>query len=185
MKINVEMLTITAVFIATAVAVGFAFALVPNLELISTVIFLGGYIHGKGYGTLIGFFSGFLFSALNPWGTSLAYPVLMLAQIISFGIIGLAGGTVRFIINPINVGIKGIIVFGVSGFLLTLFYDFITSIAGFLPLGFSINMMKKVLIAGIPFSLVHIFINTLIFIILIPSIIKTFSKVSLFKKYLL
>ncbi|MCK4965437.1 hypothetical protein KAS50_00315 [bacterium] len=183
MKINTEMLTVSAVYISCAAALGFVFAVVPNVELMTAVIFLGGYIHGSRYGTVIGLFAAFLWSVLNPWGSGLAYPTLLVSQVLGMGVIGFSGGLIRLIVPPVNIGIKGIIVLGLSGFVLTLFYDVITSFGGFLPLGFNWSMIKGVLIAGIPFTLIHVSVNTAIFIVLVPALIKAFRKISLLEKY--
>ena len=79
-----------------------------------TTIFTGGYIFGPAFGGVIGTASRFLFSALNPWGSGLAFPPLIMAQSFYFGITGLAGGIRIFL-------------YGLSGGLLTVLYHLFVS----------------------------------------------------------
>jgi len=147
MKSNIEYLSVSAVFIACAVSIGFVLSAIPNLELMTSIIFLSGYILGSVCGLFIGFFSAVLWSSLNPWGSGLAYPSLFAAQILGFTLIGFSGGVIRLIVNPLRIGLRSLMIFGVSGFIVTAFYDVITNLGSILLSGFDYNMMKNILIA--------------------------------------
>ena len=83
-------LAFTALFAALAAALGFAGALVPNVELITLAVFLGGVATGVGAGIAIGVIAEFVFSILNPLGPAL--PFVFAAQLLGMGIAGAAGG---------------------------------------------------------------------------------------------
>ncbi len=52
---------------ALCVVIGFLFVPLPNIELITLFVFLGGYLYGVSNGLIIGVFSEFIYSAFNPW----------------------------------------------------------------------------------------------------------------------
>jgi len=74
--------------------IGLILTPIPNIELITLFIFLGGYIYRIKNGIIIGTVGGFLFSAVNPWGSGLAFPPLIVSQMIGFGLAGLTGALV-------------------------------------------------------------------------------------------
>ena len=79
-----------AAFVAITVVLGYVFAFIPNVELVTASIFLSGYLLGSKKGVLIGIVAEFLFSLLNPYGA--ANPPLLLAQLIAMAIVGYSGG---------------------------------------------------------------------------------------------
>lgn len=92
-----------------------------------TTIFTGGYIFGPAFGGVIGTASRFLFSALNPWGSGLAFPPLIMAQSFYFGITGLAGGIMIPHISSFRKNNIRIFLYGLSGGLLTVLYHLFVS----------------------------------------------------------
>ncbi|MCH8286993.1 ECF transporter S component, partial [candidate division KSB1 bacterium] len=84
----------TGLYTAACVVIGLILTPLPNIELITLFVFLGGYIYGIKQGVIIGTTGGFLFSALNPWGSGLAFPPLIVSQVIGFGLAGLTGALI-------------------------------------------------------------------------------------------
>lgn len=182
--IKTDYLSMSAVFIATAVSLGFVLSTIPNLELMTLSIFLSGYVLGKFYGSFVGFFSAILWSSLNPWGSGLAYPSLFASQILGFSVTGFSGGFVRLITNPLKIRSIGLIILGSSGFILTLFYDVITNLGSIFLSGFNFNTIRNILIASIPLSSFHIILNTLLFLTLLPILIKKLAQIGYLDKYM-
>lgn len=156
------------IFIALVLGVGYALALVPNVELVTAMIFLSGVLMGVKRGIFVGIIGEFLFSALNPVGSGLLFPPMLITQVISMGFIGAVGGLLRqYIINwkpkPINV-----IVIGAVSFTITLIYDIFVSLAFPISAGFNFKETIGVVITGIAFSVIHLIVNTIIFITLVP-----------------
>lgn len=157
------------IFIALVLGVGYALALVPNVELVTAMIFLSGVLMGVKRGIFVGIIGEFLFSALNPVGSGLLFPPMLITQVISMGFIGAVGGLLRqYIINwkpkPINV-----IVIGAVSFTITLIYDIFVSLAFPISAGFNFKETIGVVVAsGIAFSVIHLIVNTIIFITLVP-----------------
>jgi hypothetical protein len=152
-------LAFTALFAALSAALGFAGALIPNIELITLSVFLGGVATGVGHGFVIGALSEIVFSTLNPLGPALPY--VFVAQVIGMGIAGAVGGLVA----PRLVRIaerKRPLLLGVIGFLVTLFYDVLTNFA----LGVHMGPILTTFLGGLAFSLIHLAGNTLLFAVL-------------------
>ena len=128
MKRSAALLSYISLYTALCVVVGFLFAWIPNVELITLLIFLGGYFFGMGYGLLIGAVAYFIFSAFNPWGSGLAFPPLLFAQIISFSVTGLCGGIIARIPFKRTFNWLQWSVFGLCGGTVTLFYHVLASL---------------------------------------------------------
>ncbi|MFH1313972.1 MAG: hypothetical protein ABIJ00_12210 [Candidatus Eisenbacteria bacterium] len=146
-----------AVLIAAAIALGYLLSGVPNVEGMSAVTFLAGCLLGAGAGALVGAVSIALFSVLNPLGPAL--PHVLAAQVAGMSLVGVSGDLWRrlaaFVPRP------EILAAGL-GALLTVVYGVLADY------GFAVSMGRwkdpwPVIIAGIPFSTVHIISNAVIF----------------------
>lgn len=145
-----------AVLVALAVALGFALIHVPNVELITLMVFSSGHLLGRRIGLLVGAVSMGLFTTLNPLGMPVV--PLALTQVTAMALIGLLGGQTRSWVKRAPAWAR----LALCGLLATMFYDLITNLVMALSLGM-IGQLTKVLIAGLSFSLLHMISNTVIF----------------------
>jgi hypothetical protein len=146
-----------AMLIALAVALGYLLAAVPNVEAISAVSFFSGYLLGAATGALVGALSILLFSVLNPLGP--AFPAVVAAQVLAMGSIGACGHVWRRVITLVG---KAEFFAAAFGAVLTLAYGVLADY------GFAVSMGRwrdplPVIAAGLPFSVIHIVSNGLIF----------------------
>jgi len=165
-------ITVLAACIALGVALGYLFAVVPNVELVTTTVFLSGYLLGPLYGALAGALTEAIYSSFNPYG---AAPVhLWIAQVLSFALTGALGGWIAKcgIQHPVRQSIT----FGLSGLFCTAFYALATSFAFFLMAGKTTEVLIAGLIQGMGFYIVHIISNTILFSALLPILIKRLKK---------
>jgi hypothetical protein len=150
-------LSTAAVFVAAGVAVGYLLAGVPNVEGISAVSFFAGYRLGAGTGAVVGGLSMGIFSLFNPLGPPLV-PVLV-AQIAGMAMIGASGR----LWGRFALGVRfAEMLAAAMGALLTFLYGILTDY------GFAVSIGRwkeplPVIAAGLPFSVVHIVSNGLIF----------------------
>lgn len=148
---------VTAVLIALGVTLGLLLFAVPNVEGISAVSFFSGAVLGAGGGALVGGVSMGLFSLLNPLGPA-AFPVL-LAQVVGMALVGGSGAVwLRLVRAPGRAAVLA----GLSGGVLTFVYDVLTNY------GFAVLMGRwrdplPFIAAGIPFSIMHVVSNAVIF----------------------
>jgi len=170
---RLKIVTLTALFSAGSAAVGFLFMAVPNVEGFTAMLFVGGWVLGLRYGSLSALIAGLLYFGLNPMGM---FPPLLVAQILGSVPVGLAGGVLQKVAFD-NWGNR--VLLGGVAFSLTVWYDLLTNLAYPLTVGYDSNGIRAVLLAGIPFSLIHITVNILIFILVVPYLLKVVKRVQL------
>lgn len=166
----------TGLYTAVCVVIGLILTPIPNIELITLFVFLGGYIYGIKNGVIIGAVGGFLFSAVNPWGSGLAFPPLIVAQVIGFGFAGISGAVVYKITFTMSNGKLKTVLFGLCGGVLTVLYHLLISIFTSELAGFSITQAGIYLAGGVLFGLWHIISNVIFFSFLSPLLIRAASR---------
>ena len=165
-----------SIFCAMAIAMGYSLMMVPNIELITVIIFLSGVILNIRWGVLVGFVAMGIYSGLNPLGSGLSFPPLFFAQIIGMAICGAIGGLLRpfFYIKKYN--LSTLILLGLSGFLVTFIYDALTLISYPLFSGLGYAGIVASLIKGLGFTLLHEISNIFIFLITVPRVVQFLKK---------
>jgi hypothetical protein len=143
-----------------AVALGFLLMAIPNVELITLVVFVSGSILGVRGGALVGVVSILIYSIANPMGT--AVPLVTVSQALGQGIVGASGAAAPLIRRLSNRRVVRSAMFAAAGVLVTLQYDLLTNLA----LGVSVGSVGPVVVAGMVFSLVHFASNAMIFFFL-------------------
>jgi hypothetical protein len=154
-----QKIILIALFTALAVVLGYLMAAVPNIELMTLTVFLGGMLTGFRCGALIGILSILIFSMFNPYGAAL--PPLLAAQMAGFALIGAAGGLLRGTVRR-----YGMAAAAIAGLSVTLFYDILTTLASaYITLGSEsfVDGLIGFFAASAVFILIHTGVNTLIF----------------------
>ena len=161
-----------AIFSAVAIGMGFSLMLIPNIELITVVVFLSGLYLGIRWGGVVGMTSMAIYSGMNPMGSGLSFPPLFAMQIIGMSLTGIIGGLVRpfFFVKQFNVFLISSL--AILGFTVTLIYDMLTLIAYPIAAGLGFSGMLAALIKGLGFTLLHEISNAIVFVVSIPRIIK-------------
>ena len=158
---------------ALAVAGGYCLAGVPNVEVMTLIVFTSGWLTGMAGGASVGAIAMFVFTVANPYGA--AVPLLAAVQVLCMGFVGVCGGAWGRLWGegaaPVSPAALGLI-----GALLTFVYDLSTNVA----IGISFSQIGPTLVAGIPFALIHILANGLIFALAGPHLIKGLASAGLF-----
>ncbi len=160
-----------ALFTALSVALGFLLAAIPNVELMTVTVFVSGIFCGARLGGIVGMLSIFFHSLLNPLGP--APPPLMAAQVAGFFMIGFAGGLLGPRLKPGRS--RMIVASAIIGFVLTLIYDVLTTLAtALIALGgdTSIEGVGGIFVAGAGFVAWHVGVNTAIFAVAVMPLVK-------------
>lgn len=150
------------IFVALAIALKLPILQIPNVEFFTFVVFSSGYLLGILEGGVVGGLSILIYTTFNPYG----FPPLpiALAQIFSMIFIGVFGGVIFKAGLVIWVKLTTLILMGFVGVVLTLVYDLFTNLA----VAYVVGQFIPVMLAAIPFSLIHIGSNALIFVVLAP-----------------
>ncbi len=161
-----------SIFTAMAIGLGFSLIMVPNVELITVIVFLAGLTLGIGWGALVGATAELIFSVLNPFGSGLIFPPLLLAQVLSMTIIGITGGLLRPLFFVRQLSKNKIILLAICGFILTFLFDSLTTLSYPLSAGFDLTQTIGLYISGIGFTILHQVSNAIIFTIGIPRVVN-------------
>ena len=161
-----------ATFCAVAIGMGFSLMLMPNIELITVVVFLSGLYLGIRWGGVVGMTSMAIYSGMNPMGSGLSFPPLFAMQIIGMSLTGIIGGLVRpfFFVKQFNVFLISSL--AILGFTVTLIYDMLTLIAYPIAAGLGFSGILAALIKGLGFTLLHEISNAIVFVVSIPRVVK-------------
>jgi hypothetical protein len=161
-----------SVFAAVSVGLGFSLLMIPNVEFISIVVFISGVTLGIGWGIVVGGTAEFIFSTLNPFGSGLLFPPLLLGQVLGMITIGAAGGLLRPLFFRKTFSVKIIFIAGVFGFILTFIFDSLTTLSYPLSAGYDWPQTLALYLSGLAFTLLHQISNAIIFSVGIPGIMR-------------
>jgi uncharacterized membrane protein len=167
-KEHIRWIARTGIFTALAVSLGYLLFFIPNVELISATIFASGWLFGMSVGASVGGLSFAIFSLFNPLGASL--PPLFIAQVFGGVLLGISGHLFKIVLAPLSLFFK-VVLLGIVGGFLTLIYDIITNVGGFIAFTTEKTFFAY-LISGIVFSVLHIVSNVLIFTVLLFPLLK-------------
>ncbi|MCF7823809.1 MAG: hypothetical protein K9N35_06505 [Candidatus Marinimicrobia bacterium] len=156
-------LALMSLWIGLISTVGVVFAFIPNMELVTLTAFLGGIALGPGKGFLVAMLGEALFSAINPIGSGLGFPILYLFQIAGIGLSGLSGGLLaKWLISKESVLTKSIIM-GFLGLILTFIFDLLTALSFPLSAGMTEGTLLATIGTGMLFFVMHMVSNTILF----------------------
>jgi hypothetical protein len=161
-----------AIFCALAIGMGFSLMMVPNVELITVIVFLSGLTLRWKWGALVGSTAIFIYSGMNPMGSGLSFPPLFIMQIFAMALIGSLGGWLRHIFFVKEMNAFNLVGLALVGFFSTLMYDVFTLIAYPLAAGLGLPGIMAALVKGLGFTLLHEISNAVVFVIAIPNVVK-------------
>jgi hypothetical protein len=143
---------------------------IPNFEVLTLVVFCSGVLLGVRDGMLVGALSELIYSVLNPYGA--AHPLITVAQVMGVAVAGAAGGVAARVGLPATgVAVRATLL-TVAAIGLTGLFDLLTNLA----VGVVQGQVLVTLMGGIPFSLVHIGTNVLLFGLLGTPLVGVFAR---------
>ncbi|MFQ6605001.1 MAG: hypothetical protein ACE5D8_05530 [Fidelibacterota bacterium] len=160
-----------ALFSAVAIGGGFGLVFIPNIEVISVIVFLSGVTLGVRWGFIVGVVSETVFSVMNPLGSGLLFPPLLVAQITGFAIIGITGGLTRRLFWHTGFSPSRRLQAGVFGVLLTFVYDTLTTLSYPVSVGMDWQSTTGVYLTGMALVFIHILSNFFVFSLAVPLVI--------------
>jgi len=176
-------IALISMFTSLSVVLAYTLASLPNIELFTLSIFLGGFIMGKKEGLFIGTLSAIIFVFFNPYGVS---PLPLLTyQVAHYTLVGLAGALTHDFLKGRDFfqpekdlyTFPLMLLFGFIGALLTISYDLITSFIDTLYIYGTLDVFIPYFLTGIVFTTIHEIGNTLGFIFILPGLIQLIHKI--------
>ncbi|MHA1860339.1 MAG: ECF transporter S component [Candidatus Asgardarchaeia archaeon] len=157
---------------ALAVVSGYALSMVPNVELMSFIVFTSGFLMGVWEGVAVALISTLIYTMWNPWGPPLL--PISLAQVVCEIVIGFSGGIYGKRKDKRNDSIM-VLETTILGAALTIFYDTLTNVAFAIAFDL-VDEIVYVLLTGIWYSSLHTFSNAIIFGTLTLPVYKAFKN---------
>jgi len=163
---------LASLLVVAAVSLGFALSAVPNVELLTFVVFLSGFLLGVRYGAVVGALSATLFSMLNPLGAGL--PPLVIAQALGqtvVGVVGALGGPL--VARTASRPLACVLATGM-GLVITVAFDAVTTAGAYVTFveEKSIGGLVKFGVGGLLFVGVHIVWNTALFAVALAPTVR-------------
>jgi hypothetical protein len=168
---NSRWVSITAIMTALALVGNYALVAVPNLELGSTVLFVTAYIFGAQMAVWSTLIMSLLFGIINPWGAFI--PQIWISQVVGWFYIVTIGSIMgrrgtngkRFEPKKWELAITGAIV--------TFIFEQVTNLGYSATFGVPFFLAVT---AAIPFTLIHIISNAVIFSQVVPMLDKALTR---------
>lgn len=153
-------------FSGTAIGAGYFLAGVANVELMTLITALCGATLGWRLGAACGAVAAGVYSLGSPYG--LPAPLLLAGQMAGLacaGVMGAWAGPVVLRAGAVGRRLRASLLAAAAGFAATLAFDLLTNLAitGTLDLP-----VWKVLAGAVPFVLIHVGVNTVVFALLFP-----------------
>ena len=171
-------IAMTSIFIALSIVLGYMLIYLPNIELITVMIFLSGFILGKKEGIVVGAFSSFIFCFLNPMGSS-QLP-LLIVQVVYYSLVGLTGAfTSGFLEKKSFFNSRDdlyiyqvMVIFAALGGVLTAIYSVFSEMAGYVQISAPGVPFLVYFMIGVPWTILHVVGNILGFVFVLPGLIQ-------------
>ncbi len=160
-----------SIFSALAIGAGYALLLVPNVELVTAIVFCAGVWLGIGWGLLVGGVAELIFSVMHPFGSGLAVPPLLLTQVTAMSLAGFTGGLLRPFLQNWKNSFSGKLSLALIGFILTFIYDSLTTLSFPVSAGFDWPQTVAIYLSGLGFTILHQVSNAIVFAVGVPQII--------------
>ncbi len=169
---------ITLISLFAALAIGMSYTLAPliNIEVMSVILFIAGFLYGKYVGIFVGLISSAIYYGWNPFGVP-ALPIYI-ACVGCMTFIGFIGGSLKFSetqSTKINYSKSTIGKFAFIGFAYTLLFDILTNLV-FAYCYYGGNVMFA-FIYGFPFMLIHLISNSIIFALLVIPVYNAVTSI--------
>ena len=164
-------ISITAIMTALALVGNYALVSVPNLELGSSILFVTAYIFGASMAIWSTLIMSLLFGIINPWGGFI--PQIWLSQVVGWFYIVVTGSIMGRAskdgkrVEPRKWELA------ITGAVVTFIFEQVTNI------GYSVTFGVPFVIAvtaAIPFTILHIISNTIIFSQVVPMLDSALTR---------
>jgi hypothetical protein len=163
--------SITAIMTALALVGNYALVTIPNLELGSTVLFVTAFIFGPYMAIWSTLIMSLLFGVINPWGGFI--PQIWLSQVIGWFYI-VAIGSIMGRKNKDGKRLEPRMwELAITGAVVTFIFDQVTNLGYSATFGvpFAVSF-----IAAVPFTVVHVVSNAVIFSQVVPMLDKALTN---------
>ncbi|MCK4484931.1 MAG: hypothetical protein KAU89_08900 [Candidatus Thorarchaeota archaeon] len=160
-----QRVSITSIMTALALVGNYSLVGIPNVELGSTILFTTAFVFGFPMGVTCVLLMSIIYASFNPWGPFV--PHIWLTQVIGWLFMVAVGAIMGNRVTENSSGEPQRQELAGVGAFVTVFYDLITTLG--YSWAFSVPY-SVALISLLPFMIIHVVSNTLIFAAVTPRI---------------
>ena len=164
---------LASLLVAMIFAAGQALSGIPNVELVTTLAFVAGYLLGPVVGAGVGAAGMGAHSLFNVMGT--VVPPVWLAQVASFALVGAAGGLLGPAIARTRGGVRAAILAAVIGAALVIVYQLAVNVVAFHTFTNDVDVWVYVW-GGIAFGAVQVAWNAAVFGAAVPPMLRVLAR---------
>ncbi len=152
---------LSALLTALVFVAGQALAGVPNVELVTVLVFVAGYLLGPALGAVVGAAGMGAHSLLNVMGA--VAPPVWVAQFVCYAVVGLVGGMLGPVLARMRRRGLASVLAAATGAALALFYQLVINAVTFFVFSSGVSVWVYVW-GGIAFGAVQVAWNTAVFL---------------------
>lgn len=160
---------LTALIFAT----GQALAGIPNVETVTFLSFVSGFLLGPLPGTLVGACAMGAHSLFNPLGS--APPPVLVSQVVCYGAVGLAGALAGPMIVGLRSRVAAVVASVVAGGACVMVYQLVINVVSFKTFTSDVPLWTYVW-GGIAFGAIQLLWNALLFGAALPPTLRVLSR---------
>ena len=168
-----RIILLASLLVAMMIAVGVALAPIPNVELVTALAFVSGYLLGPGLGAVVGAVGMGAHSLFNVLGA--VAPPVWFAQMGCFGLIGVVGGLFGPPLSNMRNRTRAAVMSGLVGSALVVVYQLVVNIVAFYTFTSDVDVWVYVW-GGIAFGAVQVAWNAAFFGLAMPPILRVLAR---------
>jgi LytS/YehU family sensor histidine kinase len=147
---------------------------VPNVEAVTLLAFLSGYLLGPWWGIAVGGAGMGAHSLFNVMGT--VPPPVWISQVVCYAFIGFCGAWLGPRITRIEARTAQAIMAALTGVVLTFLYQLVVNVVSFWSFAANVPLWTYVW-AGVAFAAVQIAWNAALFFVAVPPMLRVLARV--------
>jgi hypothetical protein len=168
-----RLVLLASLLVAMIFAAGQALAGIPNVELVTALAFVSGYLLGPALGAVVGAAGMGAHSLFNVMGT--VAPPVWLSQVGSFALIGSAGGIVGPFLARVRGRARAAVLSALTGAVLVLIYQLAVNIVAFYTFASDVDVWVYVW-GGVAFGAVQVAWNVVVFGAAMPPMLRVLAR---------
>lgn len=168
-----RLVLLASLLVAMIFAAGQALAGIPNVELVTALAFVSGYLLGPALGAGVGAAGMGAHSLFNVMGT--VVPPMWLAQVGSFALIGCAGGIAGPMLARVPSRAHAAILCALTGAVLVFIYQVVVNLVAFYTFTSDVDVWVYVW-GGVAFGAVQVAWNAVVFGAAMPPMLRVLAR---------
>ena len=168
-----RLVLLASLLVATMFAAGQALAGIPNVELVTALAFVSGYLLGPALGAAVGAAGMGAHSLFNVLGA--VAPPVWIAQVVCYGFVGWAGGMAGPRLARVPSRVHAALLAALTGTALVLVYQIVVNGVAFYTFTSDVEVWTYVW-AGVAFGAIQIAWNAVTFGLAMPPMLRVLAR---------